>query len=157
MSFLQVISSNEPFVPGVFYTLRELLEERVPQIQDETPELVERLGDDEVPELIDIPNDEDVPELIEGSDGEDDESGEEPEYSLEDEDQDFLGEHLERLRTQIFQLSGHDECFNLLCPCGRCDKYRGQPLVYQKPTFKTQVSVEDFTQYSDFEMTQRFF
>ncbi|AQM73038.1 hypothetical protein B1750_gp057 [Noumeavirus] len=134
MSFFQVIGSNDPFVlPGTFYNLRELLQNQVPQIQDE-----------------------DMPELIDGSD---DESGEEHENSLEweEDEQDFLGEHLERLRTQIFQLSGYDDCFNLLCPCGRCDKYRGQPLVYQKPTFKTQVSVEDFADYSKFEKTQTYF
>lgn len=145
MSFFQVIGSSDPFVlPGTFYNLRELLENQVPQIQDEIPELVESTDDD-------------MPELMDGSD---DESGEEPEHSPEwedEDDQDFLGEHLERLRTQIFQLSGYDECFNLLCPCGRCDKYRGQPLVYQKPTFKTQVSVEDFTQSSKFEITQCYF
>ncbi|AQQ73826.1 hypothetical protein [Kurlavirus BKC-1] len=144
MSFFQVIGSNDPFVlPGTFYNLRELLQNQVPQIQDETPEIVDTI-------------DENMPELIDGSD---DESGEEHENSLEweEDEQDFLGEHLERLRTQIFQLSGYDDCFNLLCPCGRCDKYRGQPLVYQKPTFKTQVSVEDFTHYSKFEMTRCYF
>lgn len=144
MSFFQVIGSNDPFVlPGTFYNLRELLQNQVPQIQDETPEIVDTIG-------------EDMPEPIDGSD---DESGEEHENSLEweEDEQDFLGEHLERLRTQIFQLSGHDECFNVLCPCGRCDKYRGQPLVYQKPTFKTQVSVEDFAHYSKFEKTQTYF
>lgn len=145
MSFFQVIDSSDPSVlPGTFYNLRELLENQVPQIQDETPELVESMDEEDMPELID---------------GSDDESGEEHENlpEWEEDEQDFLGEHLERLRTQIFQLSGHDECFNLLCPCGRCDKYRGQPLVYQKPTFKTQVSVEDFTQSSKFEMTQCYF
>lgn len=144
MSFFQVIGSSDPSVlPGTFYNLRELLENQVPQMQDETPELVESMDDDDMPEL---------------TDGSDNESGEDiPEWELEEDNQDFLGEHLERLRTQIFQLSGYGECFNLLCPCGRCDKYRGQPLVYQKPTFKTQVSVEDFAQYSKFEMTQCYF
>ncbi|AMQ10972.1 hypothetical protein [Brazilian marseillevirus] len=137
MSF-QVISSSDPNVlPGVFYNLGELMEvmnQQAPENdEDQIPELIDD-PNDELPELIDVPNNEF--ETTEGGDFTDDEVGE---------------ERLDALRTQIFQLSGYDECFNNLCPCGSCDEYRGQPLVYHKATFKHPIETEDFSGYRRFD------
>ncbi|AHA46361.1 hypothetical protein ISTM_463 [Insectomime virus] len=100
------------------------------------------VGDDsEMPELVDVPNEDGYV----ADDGE-----------FADDEEALGGPHLEALRTQIFQLFGHDECFNNLCPCGECDEYKGQPLVYHKAKFDHSITVEDFSEYSLFERTDYF-